>query len=559
MKKRQVFSGIAVVCLVLGTAFGWAGRGPGPGGGGGGGGGGTPVYDDNFTSVHFSGSGNCQLCHDGLTDAAGQDVSIVRDWSSVLMANSTRDPLWRAKLRSELNRNPDLASVLHDKCTRCHAPMANTEARYWGDPIVSLGGFLEPGNLYYDAALDGVSCTLCHQVSDDPSLGTLAGYSGGYTIATFLNPLERQIYGQYADLFSQPMINHVQYTPMYSPHIEESKVCATCHNLKTPYVDEIGNVLSTTPESEFPEQMVYSEWEHSAYVNQQSCQDCHFPPTDGVVLSNRPMWLNNARDNFGTHQMVGGNRLMLDILASNRQVLGVTASDFTATADAAGQMLAGAATIDLVQSSLAAGQLEFTLKITSLTGHKLPSGIPLRRVVLHVRVTDDRGRLVFESGRVNPDGSIFGVDSDQDPDTVEPHFDLITSPEQVQVYEAVMQDNLDAVTYTLLRGMSYQKDNRLLPAGFNKTSAANDIRVVGMAEDDPNFQGGSDTIAYHLNNLTRSRYIVTAELIYQPVSFAFVHDLSLDSDPEIVAFRAMFNASGEKSSLIYGAQFTVRR
>ncbi len=558
MKKSLVVSVFTMICLVLAASAGLAGMGPGPGGGGGGGSGGSPVYDDNFTSVHFSGSGNCRLCHDGLRDAAGQDVSIVRDWSSILMANSTRDPLWRAKLRSELNRNPQLAEVLHNKCTRCHAPMANTEALYWSDQILAFGGFLDPGNLHYDETMDGVSCTLCHQIGDVSSLGTLAGYSGGYTIATFSNPANRQIYSQYAGVLTQPMINHVQYTPLYSPHIQESKVCATCHNLKTPYVDENGSGLST-PETEFPEQMVYSEWEHSDYLNGQSCQDCHFPPADGVILSTRPMWLNTARDNFGIHKIVGGNCLMLDILDTNRQALGVSAAEFAATADETNRMLAGAAAIDLVQSSLAGGQLTFTLRITSNTGHKLPSGIPLRRVVLHVTVKDNRGRLVFESGRVNPDGSIAGVDSDLDPDTVEPHYNLITAPDQVQVYEAVMQDNLGYVTYTLLRGMTYKKDNRLLPAGFDKTTAGNDIQVVGLAQADSDFQGGGDTIAFRLAGMNRSLYTVTAELLYQPVSYAFVQDLIRDSDAEISLFGSMYTDSGKKSALIGSTLFTVNQ
>ena len=46
------------------------------------------------------------MCHNGLNDQDGLDVSIETDWSSTMMANSTRDPFWRAKVRSELNRNP---------------------------------------------------------------------------------------------------------------------------------------------------------------------------------------------------------------------------------------------------------------------------------------------------------------------------------------------------------------------------------------------------------------------------------------------------------------------
>jgi len=35
--------------------------------------------DTTFKTSHFSGSGNCQTCHDNLTDREGDDVSIVKD------------------------------------------------------------------------------------------------------------------------------------------------------------------------------------------------------------------------------------------------------------------------------------------------------------------------------------------------------------------------------------------------------------------------------------------------------------------------------------------------
>ena len=81
--------------------------------------------DANFESTHFSGSANCSQCHDGLRDEKGKDISIVKNWSTSMMANATRDPYWRAKVASELHRNPSVSDEINDKCSRCHAPMAN--------------------------------------------------------------------------------------------------------------------------------------------------------------------------------------------------------------------------------------------------------------------------------------------------------------------------------------------------------------------------------------------------------------------------------------------------
>lgn len=507
-----------------------------------------------FTSEHFSGSNNCTMCHNNLRDENGQDASIETDWSSTMMANSARDPLWKAKVRSELNRNPHLADVINDKCTRCHAPMANFEARKKGEPVQILdGGFLSAGNARHNEAMNGVSCTVCHQIKNSPDLGTLSKFSGQYDIDG-----SKTIYGPYDDLFPNPMIMNTGYTPVYSEHTKSSKLCATCHNLKTPFVDEFGTVLSTTPESEFPEQMPYSEWEHSDFASAtpRSCQQCHMSRVNGVPISNRPMWLQK-RDDFALHEFVGGNKLMLDIFNNNKEQLGVLSNNFEETIQKTQEKLNNAATIQTVAQSLGNGALDFTLKINARTGHKLPSAYPSRRVVLHLTVKNAQGQVVFESGKINPNGSIEGVDADVDRTTFEPHYDLITSPDQVQVYEAIMGDSNGDVTYTLLRGAQYLKDNRLLPRGFDKATAPNDIKVVGEALNDPNFIGGSDEISYRISGLNGSTYTVEAELVHQPLAYSFAQDLFVEPDAEVQDFKMMFNASNQKTSRIVLHTFTV--
>jgi len=511
----------------------------------------------NFVSEHFSGSGNCTLCHNGISDGQGKDVSIETDWSSTMMANSARDPFWRAKVRSELNRNPQLADVINDKCTRCHAPMANFEARTTGEPMQILdGGFLSAEHGRHDEALNGVGCTLCHQIQNSPRLGTLDGFSGKYDIGG-----DKLIYGPFDNLFPNPMIMNTGYTPTYGPHVKESKLCGSCHNLKKPYVDASGKVLSTTPESEFPEQMPYSEWEHSSYAGAtpKSCQQCHMSRADGAPISNRPMWLGR-RNGFAVHDLVGANRLMLDVLNRNKTQLGVLSNNFPETIAKTEAMLQGAATIGPVSQSLTEDDiLDFTLRVTSQTGHKLPSAYPSRRVILHVTVKDSQGKVVFESGKVNADGSVDGVDADSDPYAFEPHHELITSPEQVQVYEAIMGDDQGQVTYTLLRGMTYLKDNRILPPGFDKATASRDIRVVGEASADADFVGGSDDVRYRIAGLSGSHYQVTAELIHQPLAYGFARDLFSDSDPEIRDFQKMFRESDAKSTVMTASTFSVSR
>ena len=162
--------------------------------------------------------------------------------------------------------------------------------------------------------MEGVSCTLCHQIEDDAALGTEAADSGDFSI----NPWQRVAYGPKPNPRINPMRWNTGFTPTYGPHMGRSEVCASCHDLKTAFVDADGRfVVRDRAHGVFPEQMVYSEWENSAYADggalQASCQDCHMPETDGVKLANRPRWLP-AEDDFSRHTFLGANTVMLDIL-----------------------------------------------------------------------------------------------------------------------------------------------------------------------------------------------------------------------------------------------------
>ena len=521
-----------------------------------------PVADPRFISTHFSGSGNCATCHNGLKDPSGKDVSIETDWASTMMANSTRDPFWRAKLASELRRNPQLSSVVNDKCTRCHAPMANVEAKHDGAPVqVFNGGFLDAQNAYFDHAMNGVSCTVCHQIQDNGKLGTLKGFSGKYSIGTYANPVNRLIFGQYSNPRVAPMQNQVQYTQAYGAHTASWEMCATCHNLKTPFVDAAGNVVSTTPESEFPEQMVYSEWKHSVFASTgaeaRSCVGCHMPEVDGVVISNRPFNLS-PRNGFGKHYFVGGNTMMLNMLDTHRTAVGVTATGFATTIARTRDVLASAASLQVLSASRSGGQLTVRLQVDNSSGHKLPSSYPSRRAWLHVTVKDGAGNVLFESGGVNADGSIIGVDADASPSLYEPHYDVITQGDQVQVYESIMGDTDGNLTYTLLRAATYLKDNRLLPRGFDKATAPSDIRVMGGAASDASFIGGSDTLTYQVPVSGSGTLTVSAELLFQSMAYGFVQDLASDAaDPYVARFLGYYDQAPLRSERIASVSVAV--
>jgi hypothetical protein len=320
---------------------------------------------------------------------------------------------------------------------------------------------------------------------------------------------------------------HTGFVPVYGAHMETAELCATCHNLYTPYVDAQGNVLG-----EFPEQTPYTEWQHSGFGGAVPCQGCHMPQArGGVVISLMPGRLA-PRQPFYQHWFVGGNALMLRILADWGGELEVTAdadhlnATLARVVDQVGERTAKLAVDSL---ELEDGVLTATMKVAAMTGHKFPTSFPSRRAWLHVAVTDGAGTVIWESGARNADGVISGNAADVDPAAFEPHYDVITQPDQVQIYEPIMGDNEGQVTYTLLRAAQYLKDNRVLPSGAEKATLPPEIGVYGEAARDANFVGGSDLVMYRVEvGGATGPFTVSAELLYEPLSYQFVADLLAD-------------------------------
>jgi hypothetical protein len=476
-----------------------------------------------------------------MTDDSGADVSIDAFWRSTMMANAARDPYWQAAVRREVDKLPELSEVIQDKCSNCHMPMAQYTAGAEGGAGLIFGdqGFLSPENELNKLALDGVSCTLCHQVRSD-GLGTAASFSGGFFVDTTLRRPERLLFGPYKSSEQDVtiMAGASGYIPEQGLHLTRSELCATCHTLYTPYVDATGEIAG-----EFAEQVPYLEWYYSDYRSSQNCQDCHMPEAEGGVSISTTS--QKLRSPFAKHNFVGGNVYMLTILDRFGDELGVTASSeyFQATIERTlDQMQNDTAVLTLDEARLSGGRVILDVTIKNLAGHKFPTGYPARRAWLHVMVSDAGGTVVFESGGVNPDGSIIGNDNDIDPTQFEQHFQAIVQQDQVQIYEAILRDSEREVTTTLLRAAGYLKDNRLLPGGFDKSAPYEDIAVRGLAFEDIDFDEAFDQIQYVIAvGDSTGPYQVTVELLYQSVGYRWIANLDDQSGPEIERFLGYAN------------------
>ena len=528
----------------------------------------------SFVTENFVGADRCAVCHDLLTDADGNDVSIVNHWRSTMMANAAKDPFWQAKVSSEVARHPAFQQVIESKCAICHMPMAWTQAGALNQKRAILEyGFLNPGTKLHAAAMDGVSCSLCHQIKDY-GLGTKKSFSGMYTIDADTTAPERKIYGPFKGPVQRPMQTSVGYSPVYGPQTNDSALCGTCHTLFTPYVDAAGNVVG-----EFAEQTPYLEWKHSDYgisadvrydigentTNGRICQECHMPhsKTGGVKIARWAPPEVEKRDHFSQHHFVGGNVFMMNVLEDNSDELKLTAptGKFEDTKNRTLRQLQGAsADLSLVGARVLGNELILTVQVESKVGHKFPTGFPSRNLWLHVTVLDAKGQIVFESGKPQPDGRITGNNADEQKTGFEPHFDVITSADQVQIYEAVIANTDGEVTHTLLRAARYLKDNRLLPRGFDKNTAGTEIDVYGEAKGDKNFVGGRDQVTYKVALGDHAGpFTVRAALLYNSISYHFMQDLQQDGQlPLVDRFNRYFEKADKTPVTIAGWRAEIR-
>ncbi len=485
----------------------------------------------------FAGSGSCAVCHSSNMSTVlyhnGSDISPVTHWRSTMMGNASKDPFWRAVVAEEVHNFPQLQQTIESTCTKCHSPMGYTEAIYNGQQNYSMAEMkVDP------IANDGVSCTACHQIKQD-NFGMVSSYSGNYIIEN-----DSINYGPYTDPHTQAMFSMIGFTPVYSPHVDKSELCATCHTLFTPYIDNQGNIAGM-----FAEQTPYLEWKNSIYPAQDiQCQDCHMPViNDGIDIATIPPGHQVLRSPFWQHKFVGGNVYMLGMLKENINTLGLTAAaeQFDTTISFAEQNLTQAAVDLSLTANIFNDSLVIKIGVENKTGHKIPSGIPFRRMWIHLRVEDAGGNIVFESGNWNSVGEIIGLDNDY-----EPHYNFITQEDQVQIYEGVFVDVDQNLTYTLLRASEYIKDNRIPPKGFVSTHLSYDTTAIfGAALTDPDFNKegtnegtGSDFVTFKIPAATQQTYNISAQICFQSIKPAVVEQLRNINEPDINQFVAMYDA-----------------
>lgn len=521
----------------------------------------------------------------------GEDISPFYDWKSSVMANAFTDPYFRAVMMHETEVFPHLAGFIEDTCLTCHSPMARTHAHQTGVSLVQDDScLLEDGCYRADQALEdpsareGISCTACHQITDSVLLDQYV-HSGNYEIVDENHPDAFTIYGPYQNPVGPAMQNQVGFTPEFGLQMGDSRHCASCHDLYTPTLD----MVTDEPNGEvFPEQTPYTEWTYSNLgAANVSCQQCHMArdeisdsyQTRIAVMANGGVNLNwPERSPYFPHVLVGGNTWLLETLELFREELGRAdineEGEFAATAELTRELLKTSADLVPANAAFTDTELAFDLTITNKTGHKLPTSFPSRRIWVATRVTDSEGAVVFDSGfpdenyQLTVDAAFTsdacmaikkpaGFDSSA---CYQPHINLVTTPEEIPIYEVVMGSTTNAITHVLLYASTSLKDNRIPPGGFDIDAVPPEIVPAGV-DGDADFNlnnAGQDTITYQLPmpETAKPPFSVESTLYYQSIRPTFV-DAAHGEHPWIREFETIASINPPPAEVLASANFTV--
>lgn len=491
---------------------------------------------------YFATAGRCAGCHghdvNGLASvtADGTDINLVDDWRSTMMANSAKDPFFRAKLEHEVLVNPGHGAALGNKCLSCHAPLGVHEQRMSGaEPFTRA--MLDTSAL----GLDGVSCLSCHMQSPGIA-GTV--FSGDLQFDS------ARVYGPYQDDQINPAIMEffVGWTPGFGAHMVNSRNCAGCHTLITETVDLSGEFTG----DKFVEQATYHEWKNSIYSSTEvHCNTCHMPRVNEPIILAADYAFLNGQSPFGMHHLAGGNVHMLELLKANRDVLDLKANEtqFDSTIARSKRLLQDRTLdVSLSLTGRSDDSAFYAVRLTNRAGHRFPSGYPSRRAFITFVVLDADNDTVFKSGLLRSDLEVEGHNA-----VYEPHHDVVRDEDQVQIYEMVMGDVNGNVTTVLERAKTPLKDNRLAPLGFTTSHPSYDTTLIaGVPTTDLDFNrgalgdegSGTDVVRYHVAlNGTTSSLRAYARVYYQPVPPGWNAEMFNYSGADIDAFRSMYAAS----------------
>ncbi|MFO0607603.1 MAG: multiheme c-type cytochrome [Polyangiales bacterium] len=316
----------------------------------------------------------CSECHAGGTTASGERYMAADAWGASMMANASRDPLFLATLTVAEQDAPGVGTV----CLRCHTPSGFTGGRATPGLGTRLDGL--------EGDLDGVHCDTCHRsvipagVASAPHLANAQIYYSDApegSIAPRFGPRDNPV--------TSP-----RHPSMGSAFIRDSRLCGQCHNIDHPTNHRLGADGRDTGVA-FPLQSTYTEWAQSDFARRaqpETCATCHMPAIPGAALPSTRIPDAPLREGQRRHDFLGANEWGMAMLEAAYP--GERDEEYRAMRTRIQTYLRTSARVELLSppaTGAAGSTARVRVKVTNLSGHKLPTGYEDARLMwLQVQV-----------------------------------------------------------------------------------------------------------------------------------------------------------------------------
>lgn len=266
-------------------------------------------------------------------------------------------------------------------CADCHAPGIDGE----------LGGrdLLEATGIAYDY---GVHCDVCHRV-ESVDLDAPPGVAGRLVLHRPSEPSTSPAFGAWMPLTFGPWddVPNPRMGGVQREVYHASTFCAGCHEQSQPAW--LGAVdLARWPDGTLPIHTTYSEWEASALNPAAPCQSCHMPP-DPETASGADLYAAGHGEDGAIGISTGWER----------PPGSVRVHGFYGPRQPDAGLLGLAATVD-VEARVEDGEVVAAVTVENVgPGHAIPTGEPLRALLLTVEARCDGLALAPTGGDVLPD------------------------------------------------------------------------------------------------------------------------------------------------------------
>jgi hypothetical protein len=288
--------------------------------------------------VAFSGSGSIVVRLGAIgvllavcaTADAGQRLRSVGDLTSAEECSRCHQDIhrhWKNSMHAQAFDNP-----------RFQQAFQKAKAESGRDPgclacHAPAGVYMQDTKWEKKTSWEGVTCDFCHSVRAIKEGAALPFVIEAGPVKT--GPLKG----------AKPTAHDAAYSAAYT----SSTICAPCHQYTN---DKKFDVLTT-----------YAEWQASAYpAKDTTCQTCHMRTATGNVVD--PKILRSASSSINVHEMPGGH----SVAELNRALLAQ------------------------VQAERHGGTVDVTVTVANRgAGHKLPTGSPLRAIVMIVEADNAAG------------------------------------------------------------------------------------------------------------------------------------------------------------------------